>query len=114
MNGLGVPGAVLAGVSLGLAFCELGCESPVGARECVGCDLGWLDTGAAASALLGEADRCGVMISCGGRTWGALVGPLPPSRERVAAGVNGGECTAEAGGEVRGVPSPEPACIYLL
>ena len=48
------------------------------------------------------------MISPGGRTAGALVGALPPSRERLAAGVSGGECTADVGGDGLGVASTDP------
>jgi hypothetical protein len=42
---LGVPGAVLPGVSLGLTSLEGGCESLVGPKECDGCCLGWEETG---------------------------------------------------------------------
>lgn len=55
-------------------------------------------------------------MSCGGRTAGALVEALPPSRERVAAGVRGGECTADDGGEGLGEASTDvpPEVINFL
>lgn len=55
-------------------------------------------------------------MSCGGRTAGALVAALPPSRERVAAGVRGGECTADDGGEGLGEASTDvpPEVTNLL
>lgn len=53
---LGVPGAVLPGVSEGLATVEGGSESPLGTNDCGDCGLGWLDTGAAVSRA-GDAER---------------------------------------------------------
>lgn len=44
-----------------------------------------------------------------------MAGTALPSREWVAAGVSGGECTVEVGGDGRGDASTEPAgrCFRL-
>lgn len=67
------------------------------------------------SSLWGDADRWGVM------TFGAgLLNPdmllidAFPSLDFVAAGVRGGDCTADVGGDAFGDGSPEPAGNLLL
>jgi hypothetical protein len=94
VNERGVPGAVLPGVSLGLTSFEGGCESVGGPTVIDGCCLGWDGTG--------DEDLCGVMISAGVRAAAAEVTFLPAFCECVAAGVSGGECTADVGGECLG------------
>ena len=96
--GIVLLGAVVCSVAEGVVFVSI--EEVVVVVE-VGLSFG------------GEIDRCGVMMSgidlCGTETDCAL-----PSRVCVAAGVNGGECTADTGGERCGEtfldPALEPGC----
>jgi len=114
---------VLPGVPDGLCSFEGGWESPLGPIEKVGGCFGWLDIplctacaveAAGLSSLCGDADRCGVMTSGMGRLNPArLPTDALPSLDLVPAGVSGGECTADWGGEGRGEASTEPAGIAL-
>lgn len=125
VDALGVPAP---GVAEGLASFDGGCESPLGPMENRGPALGCAAIPAAAStdaavsleglsSLCGDADRCGVMMSGAARCRSAGTAPIEllPSLDWVAAGVSGGECTADAGGDARGEGWAEPAgmCIRL-
>lgn len=133
VSGRGVAGAVLAGVPPGLTSFDGGCESEAGPIWNEGCCLGCEEIGATFSFRAGDGDRCGVMTSGGlmmGTTRSATF--LGPSRERDAAGVSGGEWTAEPCGDASGeaarevpleaptmkclcgVDDPECICDYLV
>ena len=64
--------------------------------------------------LCGDADRCGVIISDGRVYPDMLPIDVLPSLVLLPAGVRGGECTAEVGGDILGDASPEPARRCLL
>lgn len=124
VHDLGVLGAVGPGVPAGLVSRDGGPESE-GPIENLGVGLGCGATPAACSteaavsfdgfsSFGGDWDLCGVMTSgawC--RMAGTACGTFP-SRECVAAGVRGGECTAECGGDGFGDASTEPAGRCLL
>ena len=116
-----MPGAVLAGVPVGLTSWDGGNESPLGPTAKVGAWRGCDETPSAEGAevgadgfLEGEADRCGVMTSAGGRKPGTATNDGLVSLDFVPAGVRGGECTVECGGEILGDAGIEPACMNLL
>jgi len=125
VHGLGVPGAEGNGVPDGLASLDGGCESD-GPMEKRGVGFGCSETPVACwteaavsfdgfSSFGGDVDLCGVTIF--GAAWrigGTACCPLP-SRDCVAAGVKGGEWTADVGGDGLGEASTEPAgrCLRL-
>lgn len=88
---------------------ELGCDA-IPATDAAVCTEGL-------SSLKGECERCGVTVSgiicCRKPGMEATAGL--PSRELVAAGVRGGECAVDVGGETRGEASVDHVgrCLRL-
>lgn len=90
----GCDGSVL----LGIALCTVAVDVVFVSEGCVAV--------ASLLSLGGEIDRCGVMISGTGRV--ETGAEALPSFVCVAAGVNGGECTADVMGDRPGEASLEP------
>lgn len=106
-----VPGVWL-GVADGLVSSDGGKESPAGPTENRGPVFGCGAT-ALSDSTCGDAERSGVMRSatrdfCAVDSGGTLA-VVPP----VMAGVSGGECMADTGGDGCGEGASEPAGILL-
>jgi hypothetical protein len=103
---------VVTGVTAALVSFDGGCVSWPEPESVADICRGWLVTASLPCVLCGEVDRCGVMTSfgipVGGRTG------LAASLERLAAGVKGGEWTADEGGEGCDEALPEPGSGGLL